>query len=174
MVFGGVFSAIRSHDQNPLTADRTRPDAQEFQATLIGPVQVIEQHDEGRALAISAKKSATSAKSASWLRMDAKASASFTNEGSGGSWSSMLVRTQGFGPRPIWRRRGQVVAATPQHQAALILGLTGQPLHQRGLADARLTTDQHQRAVTSQHVVERLMEQGLLALATDEHGTSSR
>ena len=78
---------------------------------------------------------------------------------------------EGFLPGAVGRRLAEVVAAPGEGQRAPPHTLGQRPLGQRGLADARLPADQHQRSAPGQRGGQRVAQGGLLALAAHEgHG----
>ena len=54
-----------------------------------------------------------------------------------------------FVPRPKWRRHGEVVASSNQDQAALLLSMEVDGLHERRLADTSFAADQNKLPRTS-------------------------
>ena len=86
-------------------------------------------------------------------------------------WWQIIVRripTSYFDPRPIRWGRGQIVAASAQHQAVSVFCFNCQPLDQCRLADACFAADHCHRPISCKHVVERLPQRSLLALTANE------
>ena len=78
------------------------------------------------------------------------------------------IAPEEFDPRAVGRRLDEVITSPSQHQRALVGGLPAEGLGERGLADPRLPADQDQAARTGERGVERLAQQGELAIAADE------
>ncbi|HEY8311021.1 MAG TPA: hypothetical protein VIG47_10720, partial [Gemmatimonadaceae bacterium] len=79
-----------------------------------------------------------------------------------------LVARKQFQPRAIRRRFRNVVAAPNEHQRALFCRFPAKRFRERGLADARLATDQDEATVSRERGIKTIAQDRLLAFAPDE------
>ncbi len=77
--------------------------------------------------------------------------------------------TEDLHPRPIRRCAGFLMAAAPQHQGPMLLGVVGQLLRDAGLADAGFAGDHHDLAAPAERLVERAAQGPKLGQPSDEH-----
>ena len=142
-----------TEEQHRLVAQLAHAERQQREARRIRPLQVVEDHHE--------RPFPTERGEPARHRVE-------DDEPIGRLRGEITI--QDMGPRPVRRRAVTVPAAAAQHPCAAVGGDPGRLGQQGGLADARLTGDEHQRAPPDRGGVEGGPHRRQLGGATDQPG----
>ena len=121
--------------------------AEKLQTGGIGPVQILEQHQDGAGGAELGEEAADFGEEGGLIG-DALQDTPGEGHGRGGERGVGGIGGHQVEPGTVRRSVGQVVAVPGQHAAAACRGVAGKVPGQRRLADAGFTTEEDEPAVT--------------------------
>jgi hypothetical protein len=170
MATGEFIDAIGDQQEEGQVGEGTGEEAEEIEGGGVRPVEVIEQQEE-RMLCGEGSEEVAGVVEEGSLAGDRTDGAAL---GEGGRKDGRVVYGRVGGeeidPGTVGRGLGKVVAASDQHQRALLSCLPRQCLGERGLADPRLPTDQNEAAVPCEGGIEVLAQEGEFARTPNKRG----
>ena len=187
---GDLHVPIRAEHQQRGPADLPGQELQEEERRPIGPVQVVQQEDQRPAVGRALQERRDCVEQAEpcllrlqrrWRRQVRQPLAHLRHDlgdvgGPGthvgaevGGVMATYVGPDGLDPRPVGRRSLALVASPHERQGSALDGVTGELQGGARLANARLARKHQEASVTSERLLQQLLQLAHLLVPPDEH-----
>ncbi len=144
MAAGQFVRPVRDDNQQWQRGEGAGEESQEVEAGRVAPVEVVEQQDGGPYLRERGEEVAHLLEERRLAGDRANRAATGEGDGEGRKAVARLAATEQFRPRAVGGRVGEIVASPYQHERAPLPRFGAECLREGGLADPRVTADEHE------------------------------